>query len=159
MTDRTEQVHRRPIPIAAPAAGADFSTPQFRVWPWRLLGLVATLTTSAVVANRQVTLNLTDGNGITWRGTAPAVQAATTTVTYQLLPLATPSAPVAGLSTMALPADGLWIPRGWTLNVVTTLLDVGDQWSAIVADIQELPDGPDIQWEPSMDLYGIPSVQ
>lgn len=152
MSDRTQQIHRRPIAAQTPAVGAGFGLTPNTVGAWRILGLSFLFTTSAVVANRHVNLSLSDGTTITWRGTAAQDQAATLQTFYQLYPLATPTNVVAGLLNIQLPPDGLWLPKGWTLAVSATGIDVGDQFSAITLDVQEHPDGPIYFTEPSMIL-------
>lgn len=152
MSDLVQHIHRRAVPITAPAAGANFVITPNTVGHWRILGLLLTFVTSAAVANRHVRLALSDGTTTTWRSTATADQAAGATVTYQLWPFAPQAGPIDGIATMPLPPDGLWVPKGWQLTVTAALIDVADQFSAITADVQEIPDGPEWTAEPSMNL-------
>lgn len=152
MTDRVETLHRRPHRIAAPAAGAEMSITPNTGSHWRLMGLIFTLTTSAVVANRNVSLTLSDGTSRTFKMVTAANQAATLAIDYTAYPDAVPAGIVNNTVVMALPTDGLWMPKGWTLASTTALIDPGDQYSGIVVDIQEIPDGPLWTAEPSMAL-------
>lgn len=114
--------------VTSPAAGADWSQTVPASHLWQLFSITATLTTSAVVANRQVRLVLTDGTNTFASLTAAAVQAASLANVYTWClgqhPLAL------GLQQLgALPE--LTLPEAWTVGVSTLALDAGDQWSAI----------------------------
>lgn len=159
MTDRTQQIHRRPLTGTQPAAGAGFALTPNTVGHWRIMGLTFRLTTSAAVGNRHVNLALTDGTTQTWLATAAQDQAANLITVYQLYPQATPTNVVAGLMNIQAPPDGIWLPKGWQLTVSATGLDVADQFSAITLDVQEIPDGPDWFAEPSMVLNVVPLDQ
>jgi hypothetical protein len=94
-----------------------------------------------------------DGSTVIWRGTTAVTQAAGTTQIYELLPQAIPTGNVNGVALMALPPEGLLLRRGWRLRTTTTLIDVGDQYSAISLYAQELPDGPTFKVDPTMPSY------
>jgi hypothetical protein len=49
-----------------------------------------------------------------------------------------------------LPREGLHLRRGMRLRTVTAGLDVGDQYAAVVAYVQEFPDAPGEQFDPTM---------
>lgn len=115
-------------PVASPAAGADWLATVPAGHLWRPFSVTALLTTSAVVANRQVSLVLTDGTLTYATLTAPAVQVASTAVRYTWAAIDTFLA-LGLIQNGALP--DVDIPPGWTLGVSTVALDVGDQWSAI----------------------------
>lgn len=122
---------RVPVDVANPAAGADWSvrTPGGKLW--MVLGFRATLATSAVVANRQLRVSITDG-----AVERANCQAITATITANLtatlggyrgaVPGGAGSALVGGVGLPDWPLDA-----GWTFGVVTVGLDAGDQWSAI----------------------------
>jgi hypothetical protein len=152
-----EVPRRYPTRIVTPAPGAEMVVKPVTVGAWRLLSLVWVLVTSAAVAIRNVQLTLTDGSVTYWLQTTAVTQAATTTQQYKAEPQAIATASISGLVTLPLPPDGLYIPRGHQLATITALIDVADQYSAIVAQIQELPDGPDYTTEPSMPLNVIPA--
>ncbi len=117
------------VPVANPAAGADwsFTVPAGHVY--RLVSVFAQLVTSAVVANRQALLTVTDGTGTFLRLPAAAVQAASGTVTYSWM--------AGGVAYLSLPASqaaflpDLNLMPAWGLASSTALIDVGDQWSGI----------------------------
>lgn len=152
MTDRTEQIHRRPHRVANPAVGAEFTITPNTAGHWRIIGLVFTLVTSAAIANRNVSFSITDGTARTFKQVTASNQAASLSFDYVAYPQATPTPVTNDTVVMQLPPDGLWLPKGWSLTSLTALLDVGDQYSGIVVDIQEIPDGPDWVAEPSMPL-------
>jgi hypothetical protein len=156
MPNNLEHTMRRVRPITQPAAGADFSITADLFGAQQIIGLVFTLTTSAAVANRQVTLALDDGTNVTWRAVAAQVQAAGVAVNHQVHLDSPQLALVAGLTIMSFPAEGLLLRRGWRLHSITSLIDVADQFSAIVAHVQELPDGPDYTLEPSVTTAAYP---
>jgi hypothetical protein len=103
-----------------------------------------TLATSVAVANRIPTLVLSDGTLNVWRVQAPAPVAAGATVTYVGYDGAIPNTGAGGLVTLGWPNQGVYIPQGWSLASVTAgPLDVADQYSAIVAYVQEYTSGPE----------------
>jgi hypothetical protein len=94
--------------------------------------LTFTLTTSAIVNNRIVTLRADDGNPANtffWVS-SPANHAASTTLPYSAVE-GVPTATITGLILIALPALGLKLRKGDRLRTVTTLLDVGDNYTAM----------------------------
>lgn len=138
-----------------PAPGAEFVIPNSGVGNWLVLSIVAVLTTSAVVANRLVTLVADDGTTIYWRGGASAVQAASLVDNYSAFAGASGSPAVANFVPIDFPGDGLWLPQGFRLRSQTTAIDVGDQYSAIALQVLELPIGPEIGYLPVPNLIAI----
>lgn len=124
----TEQVN-------GPAAGSDLKFTPSTTDKVLLLTLTAKLTTSAVVANRRVSLNLIDQNTLTyWAADAVFAQAASLAVTYSWArgaSLAPPAALIAS-EKVALPFPWLRLQPNDTISTVTALIDVGDVWSSIV---------------------------
>lgn len=114
--------------VANPAAGADWSQVVPAGHLWRPFSVTCQLLTSAAVANRQAVLVLGDGTSTYAYLTAPAVQAAGATVIYTWTDVDTFVA-LGARQVAALPVVD--IPPGWTIGVATSLIDVGDQWSAI----------------------------
>lgn len=115
----------------APAAGAGFVLPLDSRWWWYIKSVRFTLTTSAVVANRFVTVDYQDAEGNTWaRSPSPVVQAAG--VANQGYEFAPRNIAVSGIAAQPIFADlvGLWIPPGWRLAISVALIDVGDQLGA-----------------------------
>lgn len=114
--------------VANPAAGADWSAAAPAGHLWRPFSITAILTTSAVVANRQVRLLFGDGTNTYATLSAPAVQAASLAHVYTWAAVDTFLA-LGLVQVSALP--DLSIPPGWTVGVSTLAIDVGDQWSAV----------------------------
>lgn len=114
--------------VANPAAGADWSQSVPAGHLWQLLGVTATLTTSAAVANRAVALVLGDGTNPFLTIPAPAVQAASLAGVYSWA--GEGGGYAVGVRQLA-PLPGLTLPPAWTLGSSTLLVDVGDQWSAV----------------------------
>lgn len=131
----------RTLKIGNPNAGADFViTPGGQRW-WRITSLVAVLTTSAVVATRQVTLRADTGGDVWWSQPAPSGQAATLGLTYSAFTGAPRDGLFINTYTLPLPAAGLLLKPGDSLRSLTALIDAGDQWSAIFARAEEVPSG------------------
>lgn len=125
------------VPIANPAAGADWTQAVPAGVAWEVLSIEAQLLTSAVVANRNALLRVRDPDGREAVRIAPAVvQAASLPVVYTYLPGFGAIASEAGQQ-LPLPSPLLYLPSGWQVGSLTTLLDVGDQWSAIVLTVRE----------------------
>lgn len=120
-----------------PAVGAEWSVKVPNVAYWELLSIAYVLTTSAVVANRRTTVQVLDGNGlVVGEVDAIAVQAAGVGQQYVYSEdVGTPQTLVA--DSQGLPAHGVPLTPGWSIATKTALLDVGDQYSAIVVVIRE----------------------
>jgi len=121
------------LTFANPAAGADFSLNPSPTLPWRIRSLVATLTTSVTVDNRQVTIALASGGTAFFKKAAFSVQAASLAYTYVISTAdggQDAAAEIASLPQLTVPRD-VWLPAGTTLASATTLLQVGDQWSGL----------------------------
>ncbi len=118
---------RRVIAGPAPAAGVDWSitVPSGKVW--RVLAILASLTTDATVAGRSVRLTASDGD-TTFLSLPPvAVQAASLTGRYawgeHVDSRTTSPDQVAALPPLTL-------QPGWVLRVTTTALQAADAWGA-----------------------------
>ncbi len=116
--------------VGNPAAGADWTYTQAAGTRSRIQAITAVLTTSAAVANRQVTLTITV-NSVAYSIAVGATQAASLSVRYSFGPGAPTQAAViqTRLST-GLPVD-LSLASANTISVSTAAIDVADQWSAI----------------------------
>lgn len=146
------QIVRAPVP----APGANWALTPNLLGTWIVQSLSFQLVTSAVVAARTVDLQVTDGNDVWFRAGAPAPFAAATTARFTAYRGANPNVASSGLVTLCWPEPGLILRQGDTLSVVTGLIDVADQYSAISALIQELPSGPEMRLDPSSDIYAEP---
>lgn len=138
----------RVIPVAPPGAGNQIAIRPDSVAGWLVRTLRFQLVTSAVVANRTVTLSLTDTTREYYRSTAAAVQAASLTRIYTAFAGSAGGAAPGPVVTVDFPSDGLWIPRGHALNTITDLMDGGDTFSAIAASVIEFPPGSGVEMWP-----------
>lgn len=142
------------FPASAPGAEFDF-TPN-RLGTWIIRRLCFTFATSAVVANRIPSFLVTDGNDVTWRAAAPAAIAAGITTNFTAYQGANPNVAANGLVTLGWPEPGLILRQGDHLQSLTSLIDVGDQYSAGAAFLFELPSGPDLRMDPGEQIYAEP---
>lgn len=127
----------RLITGTTPGAGAEISETVPTGARWQLLSFAATIATSAAAANRQPTLVIDDG----------ATQ-------YQLFPQAatTPASNssryfwTAGSGVFLAQLNGadvqglvspLWLLAGHRIRTLTTLIQAGDQWSAVLYGVRE----------------------
>jgi len=114
-----------------PAAGAGFIQALDSRWWWRFDSVRFTLTTSAAVANRFVTVDYCDPEGTPWvRSPALAVQAAGVAQEYDFQAR---SIGVQGIAGQPMFADlpKVILPPGWQLRINVGAIDVADQLSAI----------------------------
>lgn len=111
----------------------------------KVLAASLTLTTSAVVANRTVTLVLDDGTDILWRKESPVVQAASLARTYLFLTAIPDDAGFDGSGTirLALPPN-LALATGSRLRTITTNLDVDDAYAAPLLHMAQATERDDI---------------
>lgn len=131
---RMRMSEERPAPN--PAAGADFRINAQGGVIWEVLSFRASMTTSAVVANRQVALGIFDQDG-TRIAMFPAVSNQTATQTQGYTFYAGQGAWEAfGEQTAPLPVPPALVQPGWSIRTVTTAIDVGDQWSAGVLTVR-----------------------
>lgn len=126
------------VPLAQPAVGNDWSF----VCPagiYEILSVRGILTTSAVVANRNVGLNIIAAAGQTlFQMFCSALQAASISGRYSFAPgLASGSVISAAIQaeTLGVPLPAI-IRTGDQIQSVTLALDPGDQWSAIIVRLR-----------------------
>lgn len=129
----------RVVRITQPAAGADWTLQATGAATLRVVSLRARFVTSAAVANRQVHLVADNSEDQWYREEAVAVQTATSTTNYCAHTGATPGGVLGGTFTLPLPSAGLLLLPGFRLSVVTSAIDVADQWSLITALVDETP--------------------
>jgi hypothetical protein len=146
---KTNTPYQKIVKVADPAAGAEFALTAPGNGLWRVLSVGFRLVTSAVVANRTAALVADDGTDIFFRTNASLQQAASLTVDYGAFAGASSGgfAGVAGLSPLI--QDGVWLQPGWRLRTVTGAIDATDQYSRIVALVEEYPTGPGTEWTPT----------
>lgn len=142
------EVIPRLIPVASPAAGAEWTVPVQSSTVWLVQAVNARLVTSATVANRSPRLQISDGSSTIVLAGASAVEAASGSVLHVwarglagfnnstsggVLPQSLPAIPLLG---------------GWSLGTLTSSIDAGDQWSGIflyVLEIEQTPYDVEVQ--------------
>jgi hypothetical protein len=125
------------VPVASPAAGAEWSTVVPAGTTWELLSVQETLATSAVVANRVASVQVPDASAARVLRIAGGGLDAASLTTMETF--------AAGLGTTEnvshhqapLPAPPAILPGGWQVGSLTTNIDVGDQYSAILVVVRE----------------------
>jgi hypothetical protein len=125
------------VPVAAPAVGAEWAQAVPAGVAWEVLSVQQSLATSAVVATRNPMLRALDPSGNEVGRIGPAATlAGSLTNTYTYWPGFGYASSI-GRAQMSLPDPALLLPAGFVLGSVTSALDVGDQYSAIVLMVRE----------------------
>lgn len=146
---RTVVPYVKLVKVQNPAVGVEFSLTAPGNGLWRVMSVVFRFVTSAVVATRTLTLVADDGTDVFFRTNASLQQVAAATVDYGAFEGAS-SGGFAGVVGIApLIQDGIWLQPGWRLRSLTTAIDGGDQYSQIVALVEEYPSGPGSEWAPT----------
>lgn len=121
---------------ANPGAGANISITVSTSRRWRFQSLSFVLTTSAVVANRVVHIQLTDAaSNVLWDAAATTAQTASTAIRYSV-GLQSYPATTDNSTSIAFPL-GMSLLQGWIIRTVTTAIDVGDQFSGIWSNVMQ----------------------
>lgn len=154
MTDPNPPTARwKTIPVANPGAGNEISVPMSGIGSWIVQSIAFLFTSSAVVANREVTLVVDDGTTVFARYGAPAVQAASLANNYSGFT----GSPGAGASGNYVPLPfqdgGIYLEPGYRLRTITQNLDAGDAYTAIGLRVVELPWGDESSWIPISGFY------
>ena len=126
---RSGQGAIRSITGTVPGAGAEITETVPSPGAWRVIAFTYSLTTSAAVANRNPTLVVDDGANTLVRVTPPAVQTASSIVTYSWAA----GMPNGTLSSAVQPGPfpvGLFIDSGFRIRTQTVAMQAGDQYSA-----------------------------
>lgn len=142
MSQSTET--RVSIPVANPAAGADWSltaptvtaanTPIVR---YKVISLHCKFVASSTVANRQPTIVIKDGSGnILYQATTGAVVAASGSQTIDAGAGAQPAL-VGTAAMLTLPVDLILAP-GWVIGSSTASIQATDQWSLITVNVAQI---------------------
>lgn len=125
-------------PVASPPVGTDFSITVNDGGVWRVRSIIATLVTSAVVANRAPLLTVDDQTTTSAVYAPGVVQAAGATVRYAWL-LNYPQQMAAALAgVLNIPIVEHVLHQGWRVRPVTSNIDVGDQWSNVSITIERM---------------------
>lgn len=122
---------------AKPAAGVDIKASVPQAGRWKVWGLTASLTTSAVVANRVPHLQITDGpaGDVAYDVPSAQNQIATQTVKYSGVASGVAQS-FDNTNVLVLPVE-IDLLGNWTVGFKTTALDVGDQWTALTLLVTE----------------------
>jgi hypothetical protein len=81
---------------------------------------------------------------------ATAFQAASLTRGYSAWEGSVSEAAISGDGILGFPTNGLLLPIGNTLQSSTLAIQATDQYSAIVALVEEFPSGPGVEWLPTV---------
>jgi hypothetical protein len=122
---------KQAVPIANPAAGADWQTKVPGGEQWHILVGHYLLTTSAAVANRVINLQILIDGLLIWNVVDGTAVAASQTRTHNLLRSYAPSNTAASVTISNLPIPDVWLPPGATIGTITSAIDVADQYSQI----------------------------
>lgn len=137
--------------VPNPAAGADAIMPNPGDFVSRTLCATFTLTTSAVVANRGVTIEVSDGTTTFFRSGASFVQAASTVRNYGLIASGADFGDAGTIFHIPIPTNGLIILPGFQARTRVVNIQAGDQISAIGSLFEVFPNGPDFEWTPGSE--------
>ena len=130
----------RSIAISNPAAGVDWTQTVPAGVTWILRAACGTLTTSASVANRQVSLVVTDATpNILLDSPAGSLEAASLGDSFSWFNGA--AAVIEGAEVIGgLPTE-FRCPAGWIIKSTTTNIQAADQWSAVSLTVEEFIGG------------------
>lgn len=127
----------RTVAVPNPGAGLEWSAAVPSGAYWELLSIVATLSTSAVVANRAPRFQVTDeqsnvidsisGGTITTAGGAAR---------YSLM-AGLGATITTGVGSSSLPSPPLLLLPGWSIVSSTVAIDAGDLWSGVRLQVRE----------------------
>lgn len=139
---RLRETIPRVIRVAAPAPGADFDIPVQSGAMWFVESIVATLTTSAVVANRAPSIRIDDGSTTFCVIGGIGSQAASTSFIWSWMRNFGKSDFSLGLSGLNQAFPSIPLFSGFHIRSSTISLDAGDQWSGIVIYVLEVEERP-----------------
>lgn len=150
----------------APVAGAEAIITVPGGEDWLVLGVRATLTTSAVVANRVPTIAWDDQTNIGGQIPSPVLVPASTTVVCNFVSEGTFASTAIVGGQLVIPIPPWVLPTAYRLRTITSLLDVGDVWSGVTFSIERMDEPPwrmpmigtalddEVQHELAMGLQG-----
>lgn len=129
--------------LPTPAAATGFTITPDSGGDWLIRSVRFQLVTDANAADRAVALTLSAGGTEYARFSASAVQAASLTRIYVGVEGIGASGSVGTFTPIAMPGNGIWLPKGHALTVTTANIQAGDQFSVIAGYRVEFPHGPD----------------
>jgi hypothetical protein len=136
---RWDNVRWQVVSFPNPAAGAELDLRAAGLGPWRLWSLSFLFTASAAVANRTPTFTWDQDALTILRLPSTVVIAAAGTARYQGMMNGAGLAAVAGVNFLLWPDWGIVLRAGDHFRSVTANIDVADQYSQIVALVEEIP--------------------
>lgn len=129
--------------VTTPAAGAQFSRTTAQGYWERVISMFFLFTTSAVVASRQVALEVQDADGNVIGGeAAPQLQAASLVGRYYVKNT-TGSIGFAGPLRQSLAFPGLFLQPGWKVVTNVSLIDVTDTLTLVRGVVERFGIGQD----------------
>lgn len=143
----------RPFVIPDPVAGSEWTHTCPGQGIHRIVALRAIFTAAVAVANRSITLVLSDGASDIAQSGASTLVTATTVARVSTFPAAPSSGLLSGVLTIAAPNDGWVLLPGWSLRSLVDSIQAADQWSTIRLWVAEYPTGPTQRRTP--DVYTI----
>lgn len=125
--------------VPMPAVGSQWAHKTDGRFRTRLLTARFTLTASAVVANRNPRLELTDHNGIPVVAVPAGQGIAAGSFETVSLAVGAPQTDIGGAGFTYGSLPDLLLPGDWTWGTQTPGMDVGDQYSGVVLVVQRFP--------------------
>lgn len=127
----------RSVPVAQPAAGAEWTQPVSPGAIWEVLAIRARLTTSATVANRTASVVYLDADGNELDRFGPAgVIAASSAATF-CWSQGYGATNTQGPNHAPLPTPALPLIGGWSVKSLTSNIDATDQLSGLILTVRE----------------------
>ena len=142
--------YHKVLPLANPAAGANFVITGPGQGGWRLISVRFTLATDANVAGREPALIFDDGTTAAFQTVVRGGQAATTTQDYGTVPAAFDGGGADPFRGLPWPEKGVWLEPGWRVRSAILNIQAGDQISNIGFVVEEFPNGPRGMWFPTV---------
>lgn len=134
-------VHRV-LDVPAPVAGAEWSFTVPSLGWLRIRSIVATLTTSAVVANRVAGFTLSDPDRVAYAASSNLALPASSAQRIVYMPGTGSGGLVGAGGTLLVPLPDLIVPVGYVLKSFTGLIDVADQYSNVRMIVEEFDTHP-----------------
>lgn len=130
------------LDVASPAAGAAASVVVPGQFGYRVLAARASLSTSATVANRLVSIDVVNANSSTrWRNPAPSTIAASQTAIKIEWNAAWHVGAAVTNGPLMVPLLDVIVPPSWTIKFAVDLIDTTDQLAGLSLVVLKVPTG------------------
>jgi hypothetical protein len=130
------------LDVTSPAAGLNASTVVPGQFGFRVLAALATITTSATVANRLVSLDVINANSSTrLRNPMPAVIAASQTNIKCVWSQAWANGISVTNGPLIAPVHELLVPAAWSIQFTVDTIQVADQLASLSLVVLKVPTG------------------